>query len=105
VIFVRHDNTLQVNSRLVGTSAHPASPDTLRQFLDENLSLFDIMVEEDPEYHQLRILQDAGIIPVIQPATAAGQRHGGYGALPQRDMFGDDQQRERIERDRQLRER
>ena len=66
-LFVHHDNTIQINSRLIGTSDHPVLPEQLGEFLTENLSLFEIMAEEDPEYHQMRVLQDAGVIPVIQP--------------------------------------
>jgi len=75
-IFVGHRNTLQIASRLIGTSESPVMPDALTAFLHESLTHFEIMAEEDPEYKRMRILQDgkfydihlvAGVIPVIQP--------------------------------------
>ncbi len=39
----------------------------MQNFLRENLGLFTVMAEEDPEYRRLQLLQDAGIIPIIHP--------------------------------------
>lgn len=58
VIFVRHDNTLQINSRISGTTEHPVAPEALSTFLDENLSHFEILANEDPEYQELEDLQN-----------------------------------------------
>jgi hypothetical protein len=57
-IFVGHRNTLQIASRLLGTSENPAMPDALTAFLHENLTHFEIMADEDPEYKRMRLLQD-----------------------------------------------
>lgn len=55
-IFVGHQNTLQIASRHLGTSESPVMPDALTAFLHENLTHFEIMAEEDPEYKRMRIL-------------------------------------------------
>ena len=50
VVFVQHDQNLQVNSRLAGRSSADFSPSRVNDFLSENLSLFQFLAEEDPEY-------------------------------------------------------
>ena len=39
----------------------------LYAFLTESKTLYDIMVEEDPAYAQVEVLQNAGILPVQNP--------------------------------------
>jgi hypothetical protein len=50
ILNVKHDMTVQINSRIMGTQDRGFDPLQLGQFLQENLSLFQIMTEEDPEY-------------------------------------------------------
>lgn len=56
-LMVHHDNNIQINARLAGGS-NEFNSEALMNFLNENLNLFQIMCEEDPEYQRLQILQD-----------------------------------------------
>ena len=60
------------------------------------MSLFEIMAEEDPEYQQMRVLQDAGVIPVIQPMRNMNphdSHRGGVAARPRVNSRLDDDRR------------
>lgn len=61
ILNVKHDMTVQINSRITGTQERGFDPIQLGQFLQENLSLFQIMIEEDPEYQQLEMLQNGNL--------------------------------------------
>ncbi|TNV84023.1 hypothetical protein FGO68_gene14995 [Halteria grandinella] len=63
-LFVGHDASIQVASRLAGRREGDFSVSLVAQFLDENLQLYRLIAEEDPEYRRVSILQDAGLIPV-----------------------------------------
>lgn len=54
-LFVRHDHNIQINARLSGF-ADEFRPESFLNFLHENLNLFHILAEEDPEYQRIRIL-------------------------------------------------
>lgn len=56
-LIVKHDNNIQINSRLAGAHEEFHSENFIN-FLTENLNFFHIVAEEDPEYQRLRILQD-----------------------------------------------
>ena len=56
VLIVKHDNTIQINSRLTGGS--DSSMLHITDFLNENLSHFQIVAEEDPHYQGMQLLQD-----------------------------------------------
>lgn len=58
VVIVQHDQNLQVNSRLAGRSAADFSAGRVNDFLSENLSLFQILAEEDPEYQRHLLLPE-----------------------------------------------
>ena len=60
-LMVHHDNNIQINARLAGGSEE-FKTDSVMNFLNENLNLFHIMCEEDPEYQRLQILQDGKLI-------------------------------------------
>jgi len=49
MITVRNDNNIAIISRLAGSRDEFRSENVIN-FLTENLSLFQIMCEEDPEY-------------------------------------------------------
>jgi len=50
ILVVKHDQTVQITSRLNGQDQQQLSPESIMDFLHENLSLFSVMVEEDPQY-------------------------------------------------------
>lgn len=52
---VHHDNNIQINARLAG-STDEFRTESLMNFLNENLNLFTILCEEDPEYQRMQIL-------------------------------------------------
>ena len=46
-------------------------------------NLYDHMLEEDPEHRLVRNLQDAGVIPVDQPASIGSRPRGISSSIPQ----------------------
>jgi hypothetical protein len=54
-LVVRHDNNISIISRLAGQGDEFRS-ESLINYLTENLNLFHIMCEEDPEYQREQIL-------------------------------------------------
>lgn len=54
-LVVRHDNNISIISRLAGRADEFRSENYIN-FLTENLNLFHIMCEEDPEYHGETVL-------------------------------------------------
>lgn len=48
ILVVKHDQTVQITSRLNGQDQQTLNPELIMDFLHENLSLFHVMVEEDP---------------------------------------------------------
>lgn len=67
VVIVQHDQNLQVNSRLAGRSPGDFSTSRVNDFLSENLSLFSILAEEDPEYQRQLLL------PECNPASSSSR--------------------------------
>jgi hypothetical protein len=55
-LFVQHDASIQVASRLAGRREGDFSVSLVAQFLDENLQLYRLIAEEDPEYRRVSIL-------------------------------------------------
>ena len=58
-LFVRHDDNIQVHARISGSENE--FRDNMLSFLHENLNMFNILVEEDPEYERMRLLQDGKV--------------------------------------------
>jgi hypothetical protein len=61
---VHHDAHIQIVSRLAGNRQEDFPLPLVAQYIQENMALFRLTAEEDPEYNRLSMLQDAGIIPV-----------------------------------------
>ena len=68
VLNVRHDHNIVANSRLAGNKLSQFSKSQVLQFLEENYSLYQILIEEDPEYLRMQYLQDAGLVPLGTPS-------------------------------------
>lgn len=79
VLFVHHDANIQVASRLAGRGLGDFSASLVSQFLDENMQLFNLIAEEDPEYRRVSILQDAGLLPVTPGQNLGYQGFGLFG--------------------------
>ena len=74
VLMVKPEDQVQITARLNNSGEEVISPQEILNFLHENMSLFNIMSEEDPEYQRIRILQDgknkdltlaAGVLPIV----------------------------------------
>mmetsp|Transcript_976 Transcript_976/g.1746 ORF Transcript_976/g.1746 Transcript_976/m.1746 type:complete len:426 (+) Transcript_976:527-1804(+) len=64
VMFVKHQQNISIVQRL--SERCMLDQDRFVNSLHEYIGLYSIVAEEDPEYRQIQILQDAGIIPVTQ---------------------------------------
>eukprot|EP00347_Sterkiella_histriomuscorum_P016338 403353573 len=101
MLTVGHDQNITIQSRHHGM-ADEFMPEHFLNFINQNLSLYRVIAEEDPEYQRIQILQDAGIIPV---QNRSGRQSSFY---DDHQMIEDPliaEEQNRIQQDRQLKER
>ena len=60
---VSHEFEVKLLKR-IDLNGGATSSEAIYNFLADSKTLFDIMAEEDPQYAQVELLQNAGIIPV-----------------------------------------
>ena len=96
-VVVQHDAKVQLLRRQDLREGETQGED-LYNFLQESLSLFTIMAEEDPAYMRMDMMQNAGLMPVPAASGPMSQQTNSY-AIPRREPDPDSLLRERQKRE------
>ncbi|CDW77100.1 fas-associated factor 1 [Stylonychia lemnae] len=103
MLTVGHDQNITIQSRH-GGMADEFMPENYLPYLHQNLVLYRIIAEEDPDYQRIQILQDAGIIPIdARPSHRGSSIFGSDSQSFIQDPLIEEQ-KQRLSQDRALKE-